>query len=252
MAAALFAAVVAAAGPAAGEPHHYRARYDASLLGFPIGQAAFESRFDGARFEVTGSFASAGLARIFDRTEGSVTAKGALAPAAPKPERFSLDYRNGDKRQTTEIRFADGRVAATENDPPPKPRGDDWIAVAGAELRRAVDPLSAMLVRADAPDAVCGRTLRVYDGQTRVDFVLDAATGRDRLDAGAVTCRARFVPVSGYRKGRSAIAFLRDRARILVAFAPLGETGVYSPVEAAIGTEIGTVRVRARSITRVD
>jgi hypothetical protein len=56
------------------------------------------------------------------------------------------------------------------------------------------------------------------------------------------------VPVAGYRTNRSALKFLRDKAKILVAFAPVGELGIHSPVEATIGTEIGTVHIRAHAV----
>ncbi len=32
----------------------------------------------------------------------------------------------------------------------------------------------------------------------------------------------------------------------MVTFAPLGKTGVYAPIHATIGTQIGTITVRAR------
>ena len=65
----------------------------------------------------------------------------------------------------------------------------------------------------------------------------------------AVTCSAKFVPVSGYRPDSSSLAYLKNRSRITIAFAPLGKTGIYAPVYATVGTKIGTVTVTARRST---
>ncbi|WP_395449837.1 hypothetical protein ACHMW7_08495 [Aminobacter sp. UC22_36] len=67
-----------------------------------------------------------------------------------------------------------------------------------------------------------------------------------------VTCRMGFKPVSGYRSDKKALTFLRDRSRIMVTFAPLGETGVYAPIYATVSTEIGTITVKARRFQAID
>ena len=56
----------------------------------------------------------------------------------------------------------------------------------------------------------------------------------------------RFRPVSGYRKTKRALDYLKNESRILVAFAPLGKTGIYAPIHATVGTQIGTITVAAR------
>jgi len=237
-----------ASGASFAEAREFRARYEASLLGFPIGRADFSSRFEGENFALSGRFASAGIARIFDRTDGTTTAKGRFTGSGVRPDAYRLTYTSGRKRQKTEIDFSGERVSRTVNVPQPKRRGRNWIPVAEEHLVGAADPLSAMLIRAGSSDEVCDRTLKVYDGEIRVDLVLRKAGEGESLGSGTVTCRARFVPVSGYRKNRSAIQFLRDRSKILIAFAPVGQSDIHSPVEASVGTEIGTVRIRAYPI----
>ncbi|HEU4987741.1 MAG TPA: DUF3108 domain-containing protein [Rhizobiaceae bacterium] len=233
------------AGSSLAEAREFRARYEASLLGLPIGRADFSSRFEGENFALSGRFASAGIARIFDRTDGTTAVQGRFTRSGVQPDAYRLNYTSGKKRQKTEIDFSGGRVTKTLNVPKPKKRGRNWIPVADEHLVGVADPLSAMLIRAANSDEVCNRTLKVYDGEIRVDLVLRKASDSESLGSGTVTCRARFVPVSGYRKNRSAIQFLRDRSKILIAFAPVGQGGIHSPVEASVGTEIGTVRIRA-------
>lgn len=234
--------------PAAEAEQSHRTRYDISLYGLPIGRAFFQSRFEGDGFAIVGRFASAGLARVFERTDGTVSANGWLGRRGSLPNLYTLEYTSGDERKKTTIRFAKGSVAETKNQPEPKKRGDDWVPVAREHLSGVADPISAMLLPVASETEVCRRTIKVYDGETRADLVLEPAPKGQGFARAAVTCRVRFVPVSGYRKGRSSIAYLRDRSRILVGFQPIEGREVYSLVEATIATKVGTVHIRARPI----
>jgi len=245
---ALLAAVLAFACGSMAAAESYRTRYDASLFGLPVGRATFESRFEGDGFVIAGSFASAGIARIFERTDGIVRVNGRFASEATRPDLYTLEYTEGKKRQTTVIRFSRGRVSQTMNDPPLKKRGDDWVPLARQHLSRVADPISALLLPAADGASVCNRTIQVYDGEIRADIVLQPAAERERFRNAAITCRARFVPVAGYRKNHSSITYLRDRARMLVGFQPVGRRNLYSPVEATIATKVGTVHIRARQM----
>ncbi|WP_309086212.1 DUF3108 domain-containing protein [Chelativorans sp.] len=241
----LLAAILALSSAHAAAAETYRARYDASLLGLPVGRAFFETRFDGQAFAIAASFASAGIARIFERTDGTVEVSGTMGEEMSRPELYALEYSEGKKRQATTIRFRDGTVTETRNEPPPKKRGEDWVPLAPEHLTGVADPISALLLPVSTDAEVCNRTVRIYDGEIRADIVLQPAP-EESFRSAAVTCRARFVPVSGYRKTRSSIIFLRDRARIFVGFAPVAGRNLYSPVEATIATKVGTVHIRAR------
>ncbi|MBN9270654.1 MAG: DUF3108 domain-containing protein, partial [Mesorhizobium sp.] len=102
----------------------------------------------------------------------------------------------------------------------------------------------------DSPDKVCGRTVKIYDGEMRANLTLTYQSKGTISVPGykgdTVTCRLAFEPVSGYRKGRKALEFLKNRSRILVTFAPVGKTGVYAPIRASVGTQIGPLTISAR------
>lgn len=246
-------AMVAPALPVAASeagPASFRSEYSVSLLGLTVARSSFASAFNGDKFSVRGSVASAGLAQIFDNTKGTISSSGRFSGQRPRPENFASDYVSGKKAQKTNIRFSGGNVANTVNVPPLKKRGSDWVPVAAADLRAVADPISATLVRADNPKKVCGRTVKMFDGEMRADLVLDYASTEPVSIAGykgkAVFCNARFVPVAGYRKGHRSIEYLRNRSKIAIAFAPVGTTGVYAPIYATVGTQIGTITIRAR------
>jgi hypothetical protein len=231
-------------------PQSFRGEYTVSFLGLPIARAAFQSRYDGAAYRIDGSVASAGLAQIFDDTKGTIVASGRLAEDGLQPRSFRADYTSGRKASLVDIRFANGTVTSTKVVPAPKKRGKDWIALDAADLKSALDPIAATVVRAPGLDQVCGRTVKMYDGELRADlklsFVKKDKISVEGYEGQTVTCRMGFEPVSGYRQGKRALDYLKNRSRIMVTFAPLGQTGVYAPIHATVGTEIGTITVRAR------
>lgn len=242
--------VLTAASPAqAASPQTFHGDYTISYLGLPVARASFQSRYDGDDYSIDGSVTSAGLARIFDDTKGTLRALGKFSGDSPAPSSFRADYVSAKKPSLVDIRFANGTVASTQVKPAPKKRGSDWIGLDAAHLRRAVDPIAATLVRADSPDKVCGRTVKMYDGELRADlrlsFASNGATSVKGYKGPTVTCRMNFQPVAGYRKGKKALDYLKNRSRIMVTFAPVGETGVYAPIYATVGTQIGTITVSA-------
>lgn len=243
------AALVPGLGPAAAETRAFRADYTVTLLGLPVARARFDSTFSGGRFRIEGSLSSTGLARIFDDTEGTTSVEGVIEGDGVRPAAFDADYVSGRKKGRTAIRFAGGDVESVVNQPQKTRDPRSWVAVSQAHLKAALDPLSSALVVAKRPEEVCGRTIRFFDGELRADLKLAPVRGADsKLDGARVTCTASFVPVAGYRKGRKQIEYLKDRSRIAVTFAPLSGTGLYTPVDASVGTRIGTLRILATRI----
>lgn len=240
----VFLAALAGASVPAHAAESFRADYSVTLLGLPVAKARFDSTFSGDRFVIEGSLSSSGIARIFDRTRGTTKVEGAIQGGEVRPQSFRSTYESGRKKSRTTIRFSRGAISGFENTPEPR-RGDNWVPVAESHLRAALDPLSSTLIRTDDPARVCDRTISVFDGEMRADLKLSP---RSAPKDGRVTCDARFVPVAGYRKGRKQIDFLQNESRIVVSFARLGATGFYTPVDASIGTQIGTLRITASRI----
>lgn len=225
----------------------YSGEYTVTFLGLPVARSSFVSTFNGDNFTVQGQMSSAGIGKLFDSTTGTSHASGSFVGKQTRPESFRVQYKSGKKAQMTAISFAGGAVANTVNDPPLRKR-DNWVAVKPGQLQSVTDPISATLIRADGPDEVCSRVLRVFDGQMRLNLRLShVSTGKvDGIDGDVVTCSARFVPVSGYRTTNRSIDYMRKRAKISISFARLGETGIYAPVRATVSTGMGPVTVTAR------
>ncbi|MFZ2099095.1 MAG: DUF3108 domain-containing protein [Oricola sp.] len=256
VAAAIFLVSILACLPSRAETRIYRAEYAVSALGLPVGMSRFETAITPRSYTLSGTLKARGLAALFAPTTGSLAAEGRIGRDRVEARTFSLDYVTGGRKQRTEIGFARGAVTRTLNAPEVKKEGG-WIEVEARHLSGALDPISALLVPAASARSVCNRTVRVFDGAMRADVKLTYLRTVPFRTAGfkgdAVTCRARFLPVSGYPKGKSEIAWMRDKSRIDIAFAPIAGTGLFAPVSARIGTQIGPVTIyatRFESVTK--
>lgn len=245
---ALVASLPVTAAPASAD--RFEARYTISLYGLPVARASFASAFDGDNYRVDGSLASSGIARVLDRTQGTTRVQGVIGDNGAVPRSFEVQYTSGRESKRRAISFSNGRVHNTVVTPEPRNRPSTWVNVRDEHLRSVFDPISSTLVKADNARAVCDRTISLFDGEIRFDLQMSLArTGSIRNFPGeGVTCNARFVPVSGYRQGRSQIEYLKNRSSISLSFVPLGQTGLYTVSDVSVGTQIGTIHMRADSI----
>lgn len=254
---ALLALAVPTTGFAAASPQAFKGEYTVSFLGLSIARATFSSRYEGDAYAIDGTVAAAGLGRLFDDTKGTISSKGTISGQQMQPRAFRADYTSGKKASVVDIRFANGGVASTEVIPPPKKRDPkSWVPVGDGDLKSVLDPMAATVIHADSLDKVCGRTVKFYDGEMRANLSLTYASKGSISVPGykgdTVTCKMGFEPVAGYRKGRKALEFLKNKSRMMVTFAPLGQSGVYAPIRATVGTQIGPLTISARRFEAVE
>lgn len=241
--------LAATATPSLADEKSYLAEYQVTLRGLPVASARFESTFSEDGFHVAGRLSSTGIAKLFDRTRANAKVAGSLDAAGVRPRTFTNRYSSGGKKGSTVIKYRDGAVHSAVNEPETR-RGKNWVPVPAGELTGVFDPISSTLIRASGPDEICNRTIRFFDGELRGDLRL-SHRGQQRVEGfkePAIACNARFVPVGGYRKGRKQIEYMQEKSRITIAFARLGDTGFYTPVDTSIGTQAGTLRITAKRI----
>lgn len=241
------AVAVGALAQPAGAAEQFRSTYSVSVLGLKVASSSFSTTLDDNALTIKGSLRSSGLARLFDDTTGNTTVTAKLGNKGVEPRAYDLRYVSGRKRQHTAIRFKGG-VASVSAKPPFRKRGK-YIDLKPGDLQGVWDPMTALILQADSPAKVCGRTVRVFDGETRADLKLLPA-GRipfstNGYKGDAVRCTVKFIPVSGYRADKQQIQYLAKRASMEVAFAPIGAGNLYAPVRATVSTKIGPVRIYA-------
>jgi hypothetical protein len=227
----------------------YKSEYSLSILGFSIGKSAFQTNIDNDSYSIKGSLNAAGVAKLFTSTSGTLTAKGTRSSNKLTSQSFDVRYKEGKTAKRTTMSFSQGNVAKYTNNPKIRERGD-WVKLQKGHLKKVMDPMAAILVPANSLREVCNNTLKVFDGSMRADFqmryvrTIPFRTKGYRGDA--VTCRASFKPISGYDRKKKDVVWMRDKGSIEVSFAPVGNTGLYAPVVAKIGTRMGVATIRAK------
>ncbi len=222
--------------------------YIIAISGMPLAEANFKTAINGSRFNISGSFATVGLAHLVKRTSGNLHASGQVGKAGFNPSRYVTSYKSGNENKRFEIGFSRGNVVEVTQTPEPDSYPEEWVAVTEADLRRVADPLTGLLL--PASNNVCRGTVPVFDGETRMDLALSAKKGRvfevgdQKVDV--QVCAVNFDVKSGYRKGRSDLEKVRGTKGIEIWFAKSPLADVYAPVHLKVPTKFGDLTVSAK------
>lgn len=241
----LAGAVVTGAAHAA--ETRFETDFTITLHGLTVARAGFTGTVDGDRFEIDGKLSSAGIARIFSRTDASARTSGRISVGAVQPDSFRLNYAQDGTSSRTAIAFRNGNAVSTDVEPKPKAASKKIIPIAAADLKSVADPMAATLLARGTADQICGRTLRIYEGGTRIDVQLSPKATGFVYGAGnrAVTCSGRFIPVAGMERGNTTYDFMRDKADMEFVYVPTGPGGLHMLYSLSARTEIGTVQLRS-------
>jgi hypothetical protein len=234
------------AAPLAAADARHVSEYNISLGILPVATARFTSDFEGQDYTITGSFKTAGLAEVISRVSAETSVSGRVVGDRLQADRYNLVYTSGKRTRVYDVDYANGNVKATRIEPPPRRNPDTWVPVSDKDLQAVLDPLSGLIFPADAK--VCPSRLPIYDGESRMDLVLTPAGTKPFSTAGfkgdAIVCSIRYVPKSGFRRGRTDIEYLK-KTPMEIWFAKADGANVYAPVYARIPTRMGPLYVTA-------
>lgn len=220
--------------------------YSISLAGLPIAKASFHTELDADRYTISGTMNSAGLADIFAQTSGRTSVSGVVGRDRLSASEYSVRYQSGKKGRAIDVQFRNGNVLSASMTPKRKiPK--NWVPVTKADMRNVVDPLSGLIFPGEAK--VCPKSIPVFDGESRMDLKLSAKGTKpfktDGFDGDVIVCGIKFVPKSGYRKGRDDVDYLRKLETMEIWFAKADAVNVYAPVYVKIPTSYGPVTIWA-------
>jgi hypothetical protein len=234
------------AGPLVAADVRHVSEYDISLGILPIATARFTSEFQDKDYKITGSFKSAGIADIISRVSAETSVSGHRVGDRLQADRYNLVYKTGKRTRVYDVAYANGNVKSTTIDPPPRRNTDSWVPVSDRDLQSVLDPLSGLIFPEDAK--ICPSRLPIYDGESRMDLVLTPAGTKpfstDGFKGDAIVCSIRYVPKSGFKRGRSDIEYLK-KTPMEIWFAKASTANVYAPVYARIPTRMGQLYVTA-------
>jgi hypothetical protein len=166
------------------------ATFDLTVAGISLGTVTLEAQENGptyvAKSRITpNSFVQAVTGYAFDgQATGEVSQDGEVTPI-----RFEADSTSPRATRRTEIEWRDGRPVHVSVVPQRKRPADP------AKAEGALDPVSAgfALLRDNAPDAICDRTVEVFDGSRRSRLTI----GKPTAEGEGFVCAGTYVRVEG-------------------------------------------------------
>lgn len=250
---ALFAAILALAGPAAAQGR-LEAHYDVTLAGILIGTGAWTIEVLDDQYSAAANGSTTGLLKTFAHGTGTGTSQGRVINGALVPANYTATISSSKKSETIHMSLAGGNVKDFVIEPTP-PVDAKRIPVTDAHKRGVFDPMSATLLRVPGnadplgPEA-CHATTGIFDGRMRYDLRLDfkridTVKSEKGYHGPAVVCSIYFSPISGYVPDRYAIKYLASQRNMEVWLAPIAGTRVLAPYRLTIPTPLGTGKMEA-------
>ncbi|NKN37045.1 DUF3108 domain-containing protein [Agrobacterium sp. a22-2] len=241
-------AILGSVSSSAAADQRYKTEYRITLAGLPIANASFVTQLDSRTYSISGSVRSSGIVDLITKITAQTTVSGTVQGSNKlQAKRYSLVYKSDERTRTYEVRFANGDVTSTTMKPSRRSRAKNWVPVAAHDLKSVLDPISGLIFAEG--DRICPKTLPIYDGESRMDLVL-SPKGTRTFTAGdftgeAIVCGIRYVPKSGFAKGRSDIEYLRKASDMEIWFAKTEVMKVYAPVYARVPTRMGPLYITA-------
>lgn len=236
-----------------------RATYFISVSGLTVGRAEVRGRFAEGQYATAISGSTLGISRFVTDARAELSGNGRIRGSKILPNSYKLDTREGDL--VTLVRMAMNGGAVTRVDARPSlVEAPDRVPIRQSDKRDVVDPIGAFVVSLDRErhfdgNAVCNRTVRVFDGWQRFDvrlFYRHDKQLKGAYDGRAIVCGARYVPVAGHRPGRPVVEYMSQNKRLEVWMIPVAGTDVMVPFQLLIGTSVGDLMITAREFSVSD
>jgi hypothetical protein len=224
-----------------------------SFLGIPIASMKADTVVEDGEYSYSGTVRTTGLLRVVAPTKAQFFAQGILEDRTLAPTSHLTTYKRPRKSGELRLGFKGRRISEIGNVPPIKYKAGT-VPLTKAHLASVIDPAAALILPV-APsevgkgDAVCNRTIPIFDGKNRFNLVLrykSTTQGKAEGFAGRVhTCSLRFQPVSGHRPFKKNIKFWTGNQDMSVSFAQIGDAAAYGLFAFNVMTDDGRAKGRA-------
>ena len=241
--------------PAQAAPVDAGASYVVTLGGINVAAVRVDLNDSGQDYTIDVSANVAGLGAIVASGTAKVTAKGSSSGSTLRSESFALETQASGDTFSVEVGYSGQNVSSFKVDPPVMEY--DRVPVERGHLTGVGDFVSAFVLKGDGLDkSLCDRRLRIFTGVERFNLDMsfvsedEATSPRTGYQGPVVLCSIAYQPISGHYQSNEMTNYLADESRILVWYAPLGDTGYYVPYRVLLGTSMGDlsmVLVKAES-----
>ncbi|MFC3703944.1 DUF3108 domain-containing protein [Devosia honganensis] len=243
-------ALLAALAPLAAQPVsaaalEARASYVLTVGGINVALVDVDFGDDGRRYELDLSANVTGLGSVVASGTATASASGSSAGRELQPDSFRLETRANGEKFNVNVGYADRNVSVFQVEPPVLD-SYDRVPLERAHLHGVGDFLSAFVLKGGALDrSLCQRTLNIFTGVERFDIRMgfldtdEATSPRTGYQGPVVACSIRYEPVSGHFQSSDITRYLAESSRIIIWYAPLGQSGYFIPYRVMLGTTMG-------------
>ncbi|MEO7221765.1 MAG: DUF3108 domain-containing protein [Devosia sp.] len=220
------------------------ASYVVNLGGTIIASAKFRFVDDGSTYSLSLDANVSGVAQLVASGIAKVDSSGAVTSDGLRSNTFDLLTRSGGEEFNIRVQYQKSDVTAFVIDPPIV-NNIDRIPVERKQLSGVNDFLAAFIRKAKFGPGLCDYRAKIFTGVERFDLNFsyardDVATSkRTGYQGPVVLCNIKYKPIAGHYTTSELTNSLAQDDRILIWFAPLGDTGYAIPYRVLLTTSMG-------------
>lgn len=233
-----------------------KAEYAVTLGGTFVANATITLHDADKRYNMAFDAKIAGLAQLVASGTAKATSSGSSGPTGLRSEKFDILTRASGESFTVAITYKGANVDSFVVDPPVI-NNIDRVAIERKQLVSVTDMISGFVLKGDRLDkSLCDRTIPIFTGIERFNLKLrylrdeTATSKRTGYQGPVVLCGLRYTPISGHYTTSEITTYLAQSERILIWYAPLGETGTFIPYRAIVTTSAGDLSIVLTSLTQ--
>lgn len=221
------------------------ASYVLTLGGINVAAMTVELEDTGSHYTLGLSANVAGLGTLVASGTAKASSAGRSSGSALLADTFDLETRANGETFTVNVAFAGRDVSAFKVEPPIIDNYDR-VPLERRHLTGVGDFLSAFVLKGEGLDkSLCQRQAKIFTGVERFNIAMsyagddEATSPRTGYQGPVVLCALDYDPVSGHFTSSEITNYLADSDRIVIWYAPLGETGYFIPYRVLLGTNMG-------------
>ncbi|MET3928076.1 DUF3108 domain-containing protein [Devosia sp. 2618] len=221
------------------------AKYVVTLGGINIANISVDLDDNGSRYDLNLSANVAGLGTLVASGTAKASSSGRSAGQTLVADTFNLQTRANGELFTVDVSFAGRDVSSFKVDPPIIDNYDR-VPLERRHLTGVGDFLSAFVLKGTGLDkSLCQKQSNIFTGVERFNIAMtyagedNATSPRTGYQGPVVLCTVDYNPVSGHFTSSDITNYLADSNRIIIWYAPLGDSGYFIPYRVLLGTNMG-------------
>jgi len=229
------------------------ATYVVNLGGNIIANARFRFEDDGSAYRLSLDANVSGVAQLVASGIAQVESAGAVTGDGLRSNSFDLLTRAGDDQFTIKVSYQQAAVTAFQIDPPIV-NNIDRIPLERKQLNGVNDFMASFIRKGSLDKSLCSYKAKIFTGVERFDLNFsyardDVATSkRTGYQGPVVLCAIKYKPIAGHYTTSEITNSLAQDDRILVWFAPLGDSGYAIPYRVLLSTSMGDLSMVLTSL----